>query len=205
LNIFRIFQGSSKLTGEAIVHFVRALCRVSHEELAIPGAPRMSMLQKIVEISFYNMNRIRIEWSMIWNVLGNHFNIAGCSSNETISNFALDALRQLSTKFLEKGELPNFRLQKEFFRPFEVIMSRNRSPACRDMIIDCITNMVRSHADRIRSGWTNIFAVFTLAASEQRESIVQAAFDTTSDIFGKILFEYQKHSLFRPRLPCKFR
>ena len=58
---FRIFQGSSKLSGEAIVHFVRALCRVSHEELAIPGRPRHVMLQKIVEISFYNMERIRIE------------------------------------------------------------------------------------------------------------------------------------------------
>lgn len=35
----------------------------------------MFMLQKIVEISSYNMSRIRIEWSLIWNVLGKHFNI----------------------------------------------------------------------------------------------------------------------------------
>lgn len=45
------------------------------EELSSPATPRMFMLQKIVEISFYNMNRIRIEWSMIWNVLGEHFNL----------------------------------------------------------------------------------------------------------------------------------
>lgn len=181
---YRIFTGSSKLSGEAIVHFVRALCKVSHEELAIPGSPQMSMLRKTVEISAYNMSRIRIEWSMIWNVLGEHFNIAGCSSNEEISSFALDALRQLSTKFLEKGELPNFRLQSEFLRPFETIMSRNKSPACRDMIIECIINMVRSHSTRIRSGWTNVFSVFTLAASEQREKLVQTVFDTTEWILG---------------------
>lgn len=76
----RIFQGSSKLDGEAIQHFVRALCRVSLEELALTSTPRMFMLQKIVEISFYNMNRIRIEWSRIWSVLGEHFNVAGCRS-----------------------------------------------------------------------------------------------------------------------------
>lgn len=62
------------MTGDAIVHFVRALCRISLEELSNVVSPRMFMLQKIVEISFYNMNRIRIEWSMIWNVLGEHFN-----------------------------------------------------------------------------------------------------------------------------------
>lgn len=29
-------------------------------------------------------------------------------------------------KFLEKGELPNFRFQKDFLRPFEDIMVNNR-------------------------------------------------------------------------------
>jgi hypothetical protein len=28
-------------------------------------------------------------------------------------------------KFLEKGEFPNFRFQKEFLKPFEVIMKKN--------------------------------------------------------------------------------
>jgi brefeldin A-inhibited guanine nucleotide-exchange protein len=70
------------------------------------------MLTKIVEISFYNMNRIRIEWSRIWAMLGAHFNLAGCNPNPNVSHFALDALRQLSMKFLEKGELPNYRFQK---------------------------------------------------------------------------------------------
>lgn len=30
-------------------------------------------------------------------------------------------------KFLEKGELANFRFQKDFLRPFEHIMKKNRS------------------------------------------------------------------------------
>lgn len=63
----RIFTGSTRLDGAAIVHFVKALCQVSLEELLAP-TPRMFSLQKIVEISYYNMGRIRLQWSRIWEV-----------------------------------------------------------------------------------------------------------------------------------------
>jgi brefeldin A-inhibited guanine nucleotide-exchange protein len=42
-----------------------------------------------------------------------------------VAFFVVDSLRQLSMKFLEKGELANFRFQKDFLRPFEHIMKRN--------------------------------------------------------------------------------
>lgn len=48
-------------------------------------------------------------------------------ANEDVAFFAVDSLRQLSMKFLEKGEFANFRFQKDFLRPFEHIMKRNRS------------------------------------------------------------------------------
>ena len=51
---------------------------------------------------------------------------AGCNPNEDVAIFAVDSLRQLSMKFLEKGELANFRFQKDFLRPFEHIMKKNR-------------------------------------------------------------------------------
>ena len=97
----RIFASSSKLNGvcsfvpfhlclegvvckthefdsqNAIVEFVNALCLVSWEEIestATQEEPRMYLLQKIVEISYYNMGRIRLEWSRIWAALGEHFN-----------------------------------------------------------------------------------------------------------------------------------
>lgn len=119
----RIFTGSMRLDGDAIVDFVKALCQVSVDELQ-QQQPRMFSLQKIVEISYYNMERIRLQWSRIWQVLGEHFNAVGCNSNEEISFFALDSLRQLSMKFMEKGEFSNFRFQKDFLRPFEHIMKK---------------------------------------------------------------------------------
>jgi brefeldin A-inhibited guanine nucleotide-exchange protein len=120
----RIFTGSVRLDANAIVEFVRWLCYVSEDELASSPA-RMYSLQKIVEISYYNMGRIRLEWTRIWNVLGEHFNKAGCNPNEEVAFFAVDSLRQLTMKFLEKGEFANFRFQKDFLKPFEHIMKRN--------------------------------------------------------------------------------
>uniref|UniRef100_A0A6Q2XSU2 SEC7 domain-containing protein n=1 Tax=Esox lucius TaxID=8010 RepID=A0A6Q2XSU2_ESOLU len=186
----RIFTGSTRLDGNAIVDFVRWLCAVSMDELASPTHPRMFSLQKIVEISYYNMGRIRLQWSRIWEVIGDHFNKVGCNPNEDVAIFAVDSLRQLSMKFLEKGELANFRFQKDFLRPFEHIMKKNRSPTIRDMVVRCIAQMVNSQAGNIRSGWKNIFSVFHLAASDQDESIVELAFQTTGHISTNV---FEKH------------
>uniref|UniRef100_A0A8U8C2J2 Uncharacterized protein n=1 Tax=Geospiza parvula TaxID=87175 RepID=A0A8U8C2J2_GEOPR len=172
------------------VDFVRWLCAVSMDELASPHHPRMFSLQKIVEISYYNMNRIRLQWSRIWHVIGDHFNKVGCNPNEDVAIFAVDSLRQLSMKFLEKGELANFRFQKDFLRPFEHIMKKNRSPTIRDMVIRCIAQMVNSQAGNIRSGWKNIFAVFHQAASDHDGNIVELAFQTTAHIVTNI---FQQH------------
>lgn len=183
----RIFTGSTRLDGDAIVDFVTALCQVSMDELNSPhNHPRMFSLQKIVEISYYNMGRIRLQWSRIWQVLGEHFNRVGCNQSEHIACFALDSLRQLAMKFIEKGEFPNFRFQKDFLRPFEVIMKKNRSVMIRDMVVRCIAQMVNSQARNIRSGWKNIFSVFHLAASDSDKSIVELAFHTTGHVINEL-------------------
>lgn len=184
----RIFTGSIRLDGDAIVDFVKALCHVSLDELN--GQPRMFSLQKIVEISYYNMGRIRLQWSRIWQVLGDYFNTVGSNANEEIAFFALDSLRQLSMKFIEKGEFANFRFQKDFLRPFEHIMKKNHSSATRDMVVRCVAQMVNSQSQNIRSGWKNIFSVFHLAAGDNDESIVELAFQTTGKIIN-VLYKKQ--------------
>uniref|UniRef100_A0A8C5WI18 ARF guanine nucleotide exchange factor 2 n=1 Tax=Leptobrachium leishanense TaxID=445787 RepID=A0A8C5WI18_9ANUR len=186
----RIFTGSTRLDGNAIVDFVRWLCAVSMDELASPHHPRMFSLQKIVEISYYNMNRIRLQWSRIWQVIGDHFNKVSCNPNEDVAIFAIDSLRQLSMKFLEKDELANFRFQKDFLRPFEHIMKKNRSPTIRDMVIRCIAQMVNTQAGNIRSGWKNIFAVFYQAASEHNGNIVELSFQNVAHIVSDV---FQHH------------
>lgn len=46
-----IFTRSQRLNSEAIVDFVKALCKVSMEELRSPTDPRVFSLTKIVEIA----------------------------------------------------------------------------------------------------------------------------------------------------------
>jgi len=181
----RIFTGSVRLDGEAIVDFVTALAAVSMDELSNATSPRMFSLQKIVEIAYYNMNRIRLQWSRIWAVLGEYFNKVGSNPNEEVAFFCVDSLRQLSMKFLEKGELSNFHFQKDFLRPFEYIMKKNSSSTIRDMVVRCVAQMVNSQAKNIKSGWKNVFSVFHSAASDLDEGIVELAFQTTATIFEK--------------------
>lgn len=48
----RIFTRSQKLNSEGIIDFVKALCKVSMEELRSPSDPRVFSLTKIVEIAY---------------------------------------------------------------------------------------------------------------------------------------------------------
>ena len=73
---------------DSIVEFVRYLCVVSWDEIeSALDSPRMYSLQKIVEISYYNMGRIRLEWSKIWAILGEHFNKVDHFQNSLLPSF----------------------------------------------------------------------------------------------------------------------
>ena len=183
----RIFTNTANLSPDAIVDFVRALSAVSWQEIQSSGeseSPRTYSLQKLVEISYYNMTRVRIEWKGIWDVLGDHFNQVGCYNNSAVVFFALDSLRQLSMRFMEIEELPGFQFQKDFLKPFEHIMANSTLVTVKDMVLRCLIQMIQARADNIRSGWKTMFGVFTVAAQDQHESIVNLAFDYTTLIYN---------------------
>ncbi|KAL2337445.1 hypothetical protein Fmac_011891 [Flemingia macrophylla] len=182
----RIFTRSQKLNSEAIVDFVKALCKVSIEELRSPSDPRVFSLTKIVEIAHYNMNRIRLVWSSIWHVLSDFFVTIGCSANLSIAIFAMDSLRQLSMKFLEREELANYNFQNEFMKPFVIVMRKSRAVEIRELIIRCVSQMVLSRVNNVKSGWKSMFMVFTTAAYDDHRNIVLLAFE----IMEKIIRDY---------------
>jgi hypothetical protein len=57
--LLQVYVSSSALDSDAIVSFVRCLVTISLDELRDPAAPRVFSLTKIVEISHFNMGRIR--------------------------------------------------------------------------------------------------------------------------------------------------
>ncbi len=165
----RIFTSTANLSGEAIVYFVRALSEVSLQEIQSSGqseSPRTYSLQKLIEVSYYNMVRVRFEWANIWQILGEHFNDVGCHSNTHVVFFALDSLRQLSMRFLEIEELPGFKFQKDFLKPFEHIIANSSAVTVKDMVLRCLIQMIQARGENIRSGWKTMFGVFTVAARE---------------------------------------
>ena len=83
-----------------------------------------------------------------------------------IAIFAIDSLRQLADKFLLKEEFMSFNFQKDFLKPFETIMMNNLTTRSeiKDYIVMCIANICTTKTQQIKSGWSVIINIFTLAA-----------------------------------------
>ncbi|XP_026389644.1 brefeldin A-inhibited guanine nucleotide-exchange protein 5-like [Papaver somniferum] len=177
----QVFVNSVKLRSDSVVEFFTALCGISAEELKQTPA-RVFSLQKVVEISYYNMARIRLVWARIWSVLANHFISAGSHHDEKIAMYAIDSLRQLGMKYLERAELTNFTFQNDILKPFVILIRSSRSESIRGMIVDCIVQMIKSKVGNIKSGWRSVFMIFTAAADDEVESIVESAFENVEQV-----------------------
>ena len=89
----------------------------AHLMPAPAAAPRVFSLQKVVEVADYNMHtRSRVTWARIWETLSSYFAAICCSPNTSIAMYAIDSLKQLSLKFLEKPELRSFHFQTKFLQ-----------------------------------------------------------------------------------------
>lgn len=86
-------------------------------------------------------------------------------------------------RFLEKEELPHFKFQKDFLKPFEYTMVHNPNPDIRDMVrlvparhlqstalmllvqvLQCLQQMIQTRVQNMRSGWRTMFSVFSAAS-----------------------------------------
>ncbi|OUM56684.1 hypothetical protein PIROE2DRAFT_49309, partial [Piromyces sp. E2] len=211
----KIFTNSVKLSASSIVQFVKALCEVSMNEIqstANSKHPRMFSLQKLVEISYYNMSRIRVEWTHIWNILGEHFNQVASHENITVSMFALDKLRQLSMKFLEMEELPNYKFQKDFLKPFEYTMGHTKNIIIKDMVLTCLLQMIQAKLTTIRSGYKAILGVLTEAAREtysdvnssnqENFNIIKMSFDILKTVYKEQFNTIVENNAFSDFITC---
>lgn len=184
--IERIFVNSSSLSAVGVSDFCSALCVVALEELQEVTGPRSFCLQKIIEMAYYNMDtRTRIDWAKIWEHMGPFFASAMCHDNQDVSIYAVDALRQLASKFLEKDELSNFSFQRSFLKPFEECFVRSRSVLIREFVLTCISQIVISRAMNIKSGWKAVFSVLSLAADDKNESVLNLGFQIVESIVRK--------------------
>lgn len=74
-------------------------------------------------------------------MLSDFFVTVGCHPNLAVSMYAVECLRQLAMKFLERDELANYTFQNDFMRPFVVIMRQSPVSVC--VLYVCVYVCVR--------------------------------------------------------------
>lgn len=183
VDLDRIFANTQNMTNEGAVHFVKALSRVSLEEIdKSSGEPRLFALQKMVDVCYYNSVRIRMGWSELWDAaMAEQFAKVLTYNNTQVVMFALDSLRQLSMRFLEIDEMPHFAFQKEFLQPFSHALAHNKNTGIRVLALECLQQMAMTRSDKVKSGWEAIFNAVKVAANAE-QPVVEAAFTLLSVI-----------------------
>ena len=67
---------------------------------------------------------------------------------------------------MEIEELPGFKFQKDFLKPFEHILSNATHVNVKEMVLHSLIQMIQAKGGNIRSGWRTMFGVFAVAAKE---------------------------------------
>ena len=88
-------------------------------------------------------------WNRIWAVLSDFFVEVGCHRNLQVAMYAVDSLRQLAMKFLERDELANYSFQNDFLKPFVVVMRQSKAVEIRELII----RRAPPISELLKSGW----------------------------------------------------
>lgn len=185
--IDKIFTQSSNLNGTAIVDFIKALTEVAFEEIESSSdstTPRTYSLQKVVDVCHYNMGRIRVEYTNIWNVISGFFQkITTKDHNLSVIFFALDSLRQLSMRFMDIEELAGFKFQEDFLKPFDYILHHALDIEVTEMVLNCLSNLIVLKGAKIKSGWKTIFSALHFSASESTGSTVSKTYEIMDLIY----------------------
>lgn len=193
-----VFSSTVKLSARSLGHFIQQLVTVSQTEVegdskrSITGVksssakdgsthgedgPSIFSLQRLVEVADFNMDsRPRVIWTQVWDIMADYFAEIGCHRNLMVSVFAIDSLKQLSSKFLEKPELSETKFQRTFLKPFLLIIENPGTPdANRELVLQCIDQIVSTKAHNLQSGWKIVFDILMVASRDSSEKIMVLA------------------------------
>ena len=155
-----IFSNTITFDEEAIVNFVQGLCKVSINELNDYFTPRIYSLHKLVEVAEFNIKRIQAEWVKIWKPIGAHLIYVIINiNNENICTDALDNLKQIICKLLQKKDLFIYNFQMNFVQPFHIIFSQSKNEKIGEMVLNYINYIIGTYSKIIYSGWIVIFKI----------------------------------------------
>ena len=223
----RVWASAEQLDGDALVALALALCVVSARELAAPRAPRLFLLQGLVEVGHYAASATgRFVWGRVWGAVAALCVKAGCRAEEAVALRAVDALRLLASRVLGRlgdgseaadgspgspGATGSFALQNEVLRPFAAITRRARSPMARGLAATAAARLACGGGPEGRplsSGWRSVFAALAASAADADAGAVQAGqaaleFVTENGLFDSgLLFGEDSEALFADCVGC---
>ena len=200
--IDKVFSNTVNLSAQSLAHFIEQLIEVSLAEIngssksgiggvagprsnanggAVQGGkgagvsdgPSIFSMQKLVEVADFNMDvRPRLVWVQMWDKMAEFFATVSSNENTSVSVYAIDSLKQLSFKFLDKPELSEFNFQRIYLRPFlHVMQQEGTREDIRELVLRCLDNIVRTKSHNLRSGWKIIFAILARSAEDSSEKI----------------------------------
>ncbi|CAD8161380.1 unnamed protein product [Paramecium pentaurelia] len=186
--IDKIFNSSINLDSNSILEFIRALCELSIEEIKYN---RIFLLSRVIEVADFNMNRIKIIWSRMWEIMREHFLEVGCLKNVDVAIYAIDQLKQLSCKFLQQPELINYHFQKEFLLPFEQIFSHTQAQQqnkiqLKEYLLSCMCMITNICFNSIKSGWKIIMSIVNQALQDDQQQLVRLCVQITDKIMEDV-------------------
>lgn len=170
-----IFCKTANFDEEAIVNFVDSLCKVSIDELTLYYYPRVFSLHKLGEVAEFNIFRIQVEWVKIWNLISSHLvYVILNSKQENIWSEALESLRQIVCKLVQKQDLTTFNFQIDFFKPFEKIYEQTLNfPKRGETVMVYIHHIVGSYAEKIHKGWVIIFNILKVGLTRKDDKMTE--------------------------------
>jgi Sec7-like guanine-nucleotide exchange factor len=128
--------------------------------------------------------------------LQNALRAAPTCADAYVAMYAVDALRQLAAKLLDRAELARFTHQGEALRPFAAVLRHSDSPAVRELAVACVAHAVSAHPRGLGSGWRSVLEALTLAARDASPTVVGQALDALQPVV-EALFRPAGHTLLR--------
>mmetsp|Transcript_21419 Transcript_21419/g.52713 ORF Transcript_21419/g.52713 Transcript_21419/m.52713 type:complete len:2171 (+) Transcript_21419:98-6610(+) len=148
--------------------------------------PNIYNLQKLVEVTHYNMDsRPRLVFADIWTTVSAHLTSTALHSNPAVAMYAVDSFRQLSIQYLQREESGSFEFQRRFLKPLEAVMARSQLATTKELLLKCVERLILmfGNADgngkggMLRSGWRPVLTVLGLAGRDQDEDIAKLGFE----------------------------
>lgn len=98
-------------------------------------------------------------------------------ADSDVAMYAVDTLRQLAAKLLDRAELTRFTSQGEALRPFAVVLRHCDAPAVRELAVACVAHAASSHPRGLGSGWRSVLEALSVAVGDEEEAVVAQALD----------------------------